>query len=72
MDMEVIGTREAFMALISTPGFAGRSGIDKAVVSLWASGKRVPTLDKMEQVLTLAGAVVVKEKVWDINKSDKA
>lgn len=66
MDMEIVGTREAFLTLVKQPGFAGRSGIDKTLVSLWASGKRVPTLDKMEEVLLSQGASVVQEKVWEV------
>lgn len=65
--MEVTGTRQAFMALISQPGFSGKYRVDKTIVSLWKSGKRVPTLDKMEEVLMLSGAVVVQEKVWEVS-----
>lgn len=65
--MEVTGTREAFMALISQPGFARKYSWNKSLVSQWASGERVPTLDKMEEVLLIAGSTVVKEKVWDVS-----
>lgn len=66
MDMEVKGTREAFMALISQHGFGASSGINKGMLSLWRSGKRVPTLDKMEEVLLKSGAAVITEKVWEV------
>lgn len=66
-DMVVTGTKEAFMALISRPGFAKASGIDKTMVSLWKSGKRVPSLDKMEEVLKADGAIVKQEKIWEVN-----
>lgn len=70
-DMQITGTREAFMKVVSEPGFAGRSGISKSTVSQWAKGDRVPTLDKMEEVLAAAGATVVQEKVWEIAPNDK-
>jgi len=65
--MVVIGTREAFLELISQKGFAAKYGVDKTLVSQWKKGTRIPTIDKMETVLQLAGAVVVQEKVWDID-----
>lgn len=68
--MEITGTKEAFLALVSQRGFAGKSGLDKTLVSLWSSGKRVPTLDKMEEVLVKFGAHVVQDKVWDIVVND--
>lgn len=64
--MEIEGTRAAFMAVVTQPGFAARSGINKATTSLWSAGTRVPTLDKMEEVLMDAGALILKEKVWSI------
>jgi transcriptional regulator with XRE-family HTH domain len=67
--MVVEGTKAAFMALISQRGFAGKYGVDKTVVSQWKKGTRVPTLDKMEEVLTAAGATVVNEKVWEVSPS---
>lgn len=66
LDMQVTGTKEAFMSLISQKGFAARSGINKSTVSQWSKGERVPSLDKMEEVLLLAGASVVQEKVWEV------
>lgn len=71
LGMEITGTREAFIALVKQPGFAGRSGIDKALVSLWSSGKRVPTLDKMEEVLLSQGASVVQEKIWEVKVKEE-
>jgi transcriptional regulator with XRE-family HTH domain len=64
--MQVTGTREAFIELISQRGFAKAYSVDKTLVSQWRSGKRVPSLDKMEEVLTAAGAAVIQEKVWEI------
>jgi DNA-binding transcriptional regulator YiaG len=69
LDMQVTGTREAFTALISQRGFASRYNIDKTTVSQWKSGKRVPTLDLMEEVLFKAGASVVQEKVWEVSQT---
>ncbi|SMC52758.1 helix-turn-helix domain-containing protein [Pedobacter nyackensis] len=71
LDMQIEGTREAFMEMISQKGFAAKSGIDKALISLWKNGKRVPTLDKMEEVLHAHGASVVQEKVWDVNTKEE-
>ena len=64
--MQIEGTREAFKALLSQPGFAKKYNINKAIVSLFKSGKREPTLDKMEEILKNAGAKVIQEKVWEV------
>lgn len=65
--MQIEGTREAFKALLSQPGLAKKYNINKAIVSLFKSGKREPTLDKMEEILMKSGAEVVQEKVWELS-----
>jgi DNA-binding transcriptional regulator YiaG len=65
--MEVVGTKEAFKALVTQPGFARKYNWNKSLVSQWASGERVPTLDKMEEVLLATGAKVVQDKVWEVS-----
>jgi DNA-binding transcriptional regulator YiaG len=64
--MQVEGTRMAFLKVVGEPGFAARHGLSKTDVSNWKAGRRVPTLDKMEEVLCMAGATIVQEKVWEV------
>lgn len=67
LDMDVTGTRAAFEALLNQKGIAKKLGLNKSTVSTLKkrleNGEGV-TLDKMEEILQLAGAVVVQEKVF--------
>lgn len=67
--MQVVGTREAFMALISQRGVYKLLDVDRSTVANWKAylreGKSI-SLDKMEEMLLKAGASVVSEKVWDV------
>ena len=69
--MEIKGTREAFEALISERGIYKKLGVDRSTVAGWKiylkDGKSI-SLDKMEEMLLKAGAVVVQEKVWEIGE----
>lgn len=62
LDMQVIRTREPFMPPVSQSGFARKCGLNKGMVSAWASGTRVLSLDKMEEVLLKSEASVVSEE----------
>lgn len=68
--MVVTGTRAAFEALISERGIYKRLGVSISTVSTWKiylrEGKSI-SLDKMEEMLLKAAAVVVQEKVWEVN-----
>jgi hypothetical protein len=70
--MVVTGTREAFIKLISERGIYKRLGVKVSTVSSWKlylkQGKSI-SLDKMEEMLLKAGAIVVQEKVWEVTGS---
>ena len=69
--MKIIGTKEAFLAMISERGVYNKLGVDRSTVSTWKrtmdgtdTRNSPPSLDKMEEMLLRYGALVVKEKVW--------
>ncbi len=61
------GTRAAFAALLSQRGIYKQLGIDRRTVASYKNrlnkGESI-SLDKMEEVLTNAGAIVERDKVW--------
>ncbi len=67
--MQIEGTREAFAKMISERGVYKKLGVDVTTVSNWKiylkQGKSI-SLDKMEEMLIKSGAVVAREKVWNI------
>ena len=69
--MKIMGTKQAFIKLLSERGIYKRLGVDRSTVSNWKRGTQNVTLDKMEQILLQAGATVIKEKVWELPKPPK-
>ncbi len=71
--MEVAGTRNAFLQLLSQRGIYKLLEVSRSTVSNWKRAlagqddKYMPSLDKMEEMLLKAGAKVVQEKVWKID-----
>ena len=71
--MEITGTKAAFLQMISKRGVYKELGVDRSTVSNWKrtlNGKpdnSPPSIDKMEEMLLNAGAIVVSEKIWDLN-----
>jgi hypothetical protein len=67
--MQVIGTKQAFEAMISQRGIYKTLGVSVPTVSNWkryiASGRAI-SLDKMEEMLQKFGAKVVKDKIWEV------
>lgn len=67
--MQVIGTKQAFEAMISQRGVYKILGVSIPTVANWkrylASGKCI-SLDKMEEMLQKYGAKVLKDKVWEV------
>lgn len=70
LNMQVVGTREAFLALIGNRGVYKLLGVEPSTVSTWRQylreGKNL-SIDKMEEMLLKAGANVVSEKVWEVD-----
>ena len=70
--MEVVGTKEAFLKMLSVRGVYKTLGVDRSTVSNWKlaiAGKidrLPPTIDKMEEMLQKHGATVVSEKTWKL------
>lgn len=70
--MIVHGTKEAFFEMITERGVYKKLGVDKSTVSTWklalrgSIDRQAPSLDKMEEMLSKYGAVVVSEKIWQI------
>jgi transposase len=66
---KITGTKEAFLELISQRGIYKRLDVSRSTVAGWkrrlAEGELL-SLDKMEEILTKAGAKVVHEKIWEI------
>lgn len=68
--MEIIGTKQAFLKMLSEKNVCKKLKIGKATVSNWKRSltldidRNPPTLDKMEEMLLKYGAKVEKEKVW--------
>lgn len=48
---KITGTQKAFYSVIRRKDFAVASGVSKSTLSQWRSGKIVPSINKMEQVL---------------------
>ena len=65
-NMEIVGTKEAFLNMLQERGVYKKLGVDRRTASNWkryaAEGKI--SLDKMEEMLIKYGAEVVQEKVW--------
>jgi hypothetical protein len=62
-------TREAFAQLINKRGWYVPLGIPEGTASTTAKrfkDGKVVSLDKMEEILEKAGAVVVQEKLWEV------
>ncbi|MDR0266046.1 hypothetical protein [Sphingobacterium sp. 2149] len=67
--MEVKGTKEAFVQMLSERGVYKKLGVDRSTVANWKTylkeGRSI-SLDKMEEMLLKYGASVVQEKVWEV------
>jgi transposase len=65
--MEIKGTKEAFVQMLSERGVYKKLGVDRSTVANWKTylkeGRSI-SLDKMEEMLLKYGASVVQEKVW--------
>ncbi|MEJ2905065.1 hypothetical protein WAE58_21650 [Pedobacter panaciterrae] len=70
--MQIVGTKEAFVAMLNERGIYKKLEVERSTVSSWKirmkSGDGV-SLDKMEEMLIKSGATVVQEKVWDISNN---
>lgn len=64
--MEVTGTKEAFLQMLSERGVYKKLGVSMSTVSNWKRDPDRVTLDKMEEILLRFGATVVHEKVWKV------
>lgn len=71
--MQIGGTREAFEALISQRGIYKLLGVQRSTVANWKvylkEGKSI-SLDKMEEMLVKAGAIVIQGKVWKLTERE--
>jgi hypothetical protein len=67
--MIVIGTEKAFLEMLNERGVYKRLGVDRSTVSNWKKQRQKVSLDKMEEMLVKAGASVVNEKSWYIDKA---
>lgn len=67
--MEITGTKQAFLAMLSERGIYKKLKVDRSTVAGWKS--RGCTVDKMEEMLLKAGSTVVSEKVWVLHKISK-
>jgi hypothetical protein len=68
-DMQIEGTRQAFEAMLQERGIYKRLGVDTSTVANWKTylrqGKSI-SLDKMEEMLIKAGAIMLQEKIWSL------
>jgi glutamate synthase domain-containing protein 1 len=68
-DMEIEGTKQAFEMMLQERGIYKKLGVDTSTVANWKTylkqGKSI-SLDKMEEMLTKAGATVAQEKLWKV------
>lgn len=70
--MKVTGTKQAFAQMLEQRGVYKKLGVSIPTVSNWKRAlagmdeKNMPTLDKMEEMLSKYGAAVVSEKVWQL------
>lgn len=68
--MEVVGTKEAFAAMLQQRGIYKSLNVDTSTVANWKKylreGKSI-SLDKMEEMLLKAGSKIKQEKVWIID-----
>ena len=60
--MQIKGTREAFYTIIKEPNFANKYGARKTEISLFKSGKLIPSINKMEAILAKVGATAVAKR----------
>jgi hypothetical protein len=67
--MQITGTKEAFLKMLSERGVYKKLGVDRSTVSNWrqylSDGKGIST-DKMEEMLLRYGATVKQDKVWEL------
>lgn len=68
---KIIGTKEAFLKMISERGVYKKLGVDRCTVAAWKRSidgrdARGLSLDKMEEMLIKGGWKVFQEKIWDI------
>ena len=73
---EITTTKKAFAELIAEPASSERLGVARSRVSEWKAwlrgdGGKAISLEKMEELLEKAGAVVVQEKVWRMPEKKK-
>lgn len=70
--MTIESTPQAFITLLNERGIYKKLGVDRSTVSNWKRAltghdrRNMPSLDKMEEMLSKYGAKVVSEKVWQI------
>jgi hypothetical protein len=70
--MTIESTPQAFMVLLNERGIYKKLGVDRSTVSNWKRAlagqdcRNMPSLDKMEEMLSRYGAKVVSEKIWQI------
>ena len=69
--MTITTTRAAFIELLNQRGIYKKLVVARSRVSHWkkylkdGTGESI-TIDRMEQLLLVAGATVVQEKVWEV------
>lgn len=70
--MEITGTREAFLRMLSERGVYRKLAVSRSTANNWKRAilgddlKNIPTLDRMEELLNKFGAFVQTEKVWQM------
>ena len=70
--MEINGTKQAFLKMISKRGIYKELGVDRSTVSNWKralNGKITnysPSNNKMEEMLLIGGAKILSDKIWDV------
>lgn len=70
--MTIESTPQAFITLLNERGIYKKLGVDRSTVSNWKRAlaghdlRNMPSLDKMEEMLSRYGAKVVSEKIWRI------
>ena len=72
---EVTSTLKAFELLVTVDYYWALTGLPKTkrdyYRSVFKSGSKPITLDKMEELLALAGFSVKQEKVWNVPEGTK-
>jgi hypothetical protein len=75
--MNVHGTREAFMRMLSERGVYKKIGVSRTTANNWKRAilgddlRNIPTINKMENLLNKFGAFVITEKVWEMPETKR-